>query len=950
LLSRLVYNIEEFLWNILFIESIPRPPVPMSFSKSAETRLYREYLQLFRNEIESVVNRTTPYLISCILSRCIKNKGASSSIMETKFPDLSITYVKGVIKSMKSMRMTATLSNTDCVFFVRDDSTPEADYTRGLVAFHIIADVISSGVIDLSYFLPRSYEKTLGEIAGIPTNRYKLRCSRTNYIESMSTELMELVTVMLPKTNKLLQKASRVNAAATPSQSRLTTPILFLGSMMALAGGVAAEAASTGPSQMALKVTEGSSGSGSAITTETNRMNRAVNKFMEENTVLQKRVEKNKIDNETSRENNLALIEGKMHNWFGDFKFALSPLDDRSLAPEWVIESNKISAWIANKADNFARNGGMGDDQFRTTVSEGMGKYIEALRAFDVNVDILITGVDGGYTLALPIEEVRAAIQPPGEAGDGTSVSDLSGEDLGNLQMSPFLNDVSSGLGDILTAAVNTNIERSDRIREIDDKLLEIEVTDKVAGIKTVTTKDQAQKLREERLSLTASSLLKLDQGSVDDIMTNLGVMSLVMNVVPNKEIVAFSLPCPDGTRCEPFTIIYADPTTSGLVEVAEKVISLQTNIAPSDSPFVNVVEVRSSDQLRRFFSGKNGVDVDPFATYIESANKAAVGHNLGVKNSQIQADDFKGTANLVVQHLSKYQRLNNPHLPDEEVNNTALLLWNGFNSINPQEIMSTELMTEFMKKMMPTANDMESLLETLKDIVGAKHLDTDESDLPDNFYAEVKSMAPSLVKELIRGKMRENGVDPDAFNSAAHCVSKDSNCKFKEFLGSPASKLRLKVLKGTHAVKESWAIVRWISWWKSDNAMEPETVELLENLEKSLSDYTLKDGEEMVMNEKEIDSFLKLMEFIALSGAGKEVPRGGDPFDTFIFYVEMMIKDWVTAVEGTLFVLACGLVSGIGRSIVKGIIKGVFKIGIIVPKNMVLAGWRRMRQEGQIG
>ena len=904
----------------------------MSFSKSAETRLYREYLDLFRNEIQSVVNRTTPYMISCIISKSLKTKGPSSTIRTKKFPELSVDYLKGVINEMKTKRITATLSNSDCVFFVKDDGTQEADYTRGLIAFHIIADVISAGVIDISHFLPKSYDKTLTEIAGIATNRYKLQCSRSDYVNSMSTELMELVTVMLPKKNKLLQKASRVNAAASPAQSRRITPILFLGSMMALAGGVAADSgAGVSPgNQLAFKAPVGVQETGSVVTRETMSINNSVHTLLDENTVLQKRFDDNIHNAEFSKSSNVDLIKSKMARWFKDFEFSLTPLDGKDLAPEWLIEASKFSAHLAEKADIFARRGGISQAERETVVAEVMGKYLEALRSFDPTFDILL--LEGGdYTLFVAAEEIQKSIQ----GGSAVESEDGSLQEAipGNLPLNTFLGNVAGGIAGILDEAININIASGYRIKEIDDELLQLEVDDKVAGISTKTTGERVKDLTEEKLSLKAKSVLKLDPRSVEEIMENMRIMSLVMNVVPNKEIVAFSLPCPEGSTCEPVTIVYADPTTSGLVEVARKVVTLQSNIAVSDNPYISVKEIRSTDAVRRHFRGKNNVEVEPFEEYINRANEASSGNKLGVKNEQIEAEDHVAISNVIVTHLAKYQRINSEFLPEEDMENISLLLWNGFKSINPQEIVTVELMIDFLKKMMPNANDMENLLSTLKEVVETKFLDTEDSDVPELFYAEMKAIAPSLVKELIRSKMKENGLDPEIFQDVSACRHEGGNCKFKEFLKSPAAKQKLRILKGQHTIGDSWAFARWISVWRDDGEMEKETLNLLTDLERSLSEYRLKDGEEILLDQKEMDAFLELTRFIALASAGDPVPMGGDTLNAFMLYIDMMIKDWVTSVEVAIGSIAISLTVAYGKRFILGFFKGLVMGGFEAAK-----------------
>ena len=768
--------------------------------------LYWKYISEFRTEVDEVVGRMTPHLVAYILSQSIKNR-ENIQFRKSKFPELSEEYIKSVIKTLLKMRITGRKEESHCVFFIPNDNSENAFYARGLVSLNVIADVISSRSGNIKMFLPSTMKNALREIEKIAINNYKLECSRLDYVDSISRELMEIVTVLLPKSNTTLETASRMNAIASPIVSRRVTPLLFMGTMMALAGATSTSTINVSkPSTKALVDNSGT------------EFVSAFHGLLESVTGGKSIMPKMQ---ENSRENTLnihTMLEDYMGvNFKTGFEIPLEPVTEKI----HQVEGIKLVAFLQKQANNIVGMDITSSAQRRSIMRDLSREYENILRRMDPGTKVFLYDDEiSGYKIAIP---------------DYTNTKNSV-----FIPMNSYLKDVEI----LLMAMVDetcSNVKDKDNSkiawREEQNQLKN--VVRMGVGSKLVEDRMKNTRIREfeEQDQLTAV----LPQERIDDIRDHLSAMSIITRTDVRSDKLVYINPCPEGHTCKNIVYAIADPKDVDRSALAQSIVATASGLNPYGKG-VTAKEVRSGEADRYQFNN----DPTYTNTFIEDRSleeKSLLSYNMDMEGEILHTTDIKSTTDLLVEELKIHQNMNIRKITQSEISpsqrETLLVtVWNSIENANPAEITSLATMQEFFKSFFQKSLSIDGLLEVAKSFIdGMDPSDLDKKRIDTKIRTEIRKRLPELITNVLKDKMEKHGIDMNPLNlqRAFDNVSEGKDTKFTQYLKSKPAAYIFNEFRASHQVLTMFPFFRWVSILNGEDASK-EIGELVKKVEMAYS------------------------------------------------------------------------------------------------------------------
>ena len=791
--------------------------------------LYNTYLQYFVDETKSIVEGMTPPRISRILTKSIAPSSKLFNVRQKHFPEMSPVYIMSVIEYLNTLPRRSRIEGSDCVFFIKEDGTTNADQARGLVAFYVISDVISSTGTDISTFLPKDIESILGVISTLDVNTYKLQCSRFTYINTMSKELMEIVTVLLPKNSELLHKASRVNVSSTPSRSSRVTPLLFLGTMLALSSmmsiGVMAE--ETGESG-SLATVQGPGTSQAIQNTAGLVAGAAAGSFIQsfagllsDGKLVRKNLDSFKDIQAKNARNTVNLVLEDFQEKTGlELGFAFEPVANNI----YKADAAKLLANIQVIADQNMDNLDNPSDDFVSSVSEDLRSHFTRF----------LRNVDPGHNVYLQ------------KSGNHMFVVEKEKVDANN-----FMDNVVDVLYNTLQTTHKTLKVGKDLL--LKNKRINREASGvEASGFSTDVT---SQRIRDtnENIRNAENNHLVVAPGDLAQVQDFFQILSMVMGVEETGDNVIFKHVCPIGTTCRPVSFAMANPKLETANRIAQNIM------ASAASSGENVRGVRAIEI--RDVAGRNqesDVSIHPFAYYQELESLRALGYSTRGKDELIDAGVPEQMVDVFVNEVFEYQKLNlleeGYEIPTFE--GLSIVLWNSVYGNNVKEVASFQQMQELFDKIYPASLDMENLMNSANSFLNDPALKDVEftSGIRDAFRQKL----PDLLKPLLVKIFQDAELAPQWIDRLIATIDESPNSSaFPRLLDSKRVAYIMNRNRGLNKVLQHIPFVRAYAMMNSGNGNE-EARSIIDKAERIMHGKTLEDN--ATISQTEIDQIVEIL------------------------------------------------------------------------------------------
>lgn len=834
----------------------------MGVTNPSVTQLYRGYLKDFRQEIDAVVQRTTPYMVSCILSKSLKRNGHSSSIMEKKFPDLSSGYVKRVIDDMKLMRMTKSMTGNDCVFFVKNDGSQEAEYTRGLIAYHIIADVISAGGSDISGVLPSNSSSALKRISVTATSPYKLSCSRYNYLDSMSAHLMEIVTVFLPKNSGRLDTASRANAIAPSSVSRRVTPLLFLGSMMALAGNVQASVTSNPSSQVSTN-----KGDGNFVGMFSDMVK------SDPQTMNQMAQFESKLGLNVA--NSVTTVTESLQKIMPGFSFNLEPITHNVRRTDGA----KFSAYVQNLAER------LGNDlktpmKISNAKGQVLNKLMEFVRNLDPNGDVLVyDDKTRGYSVVFQ-----------GDKSDHV------------LSIDSFLDNTVDEIMSVVETTTSLINDRDSTSRRLQNNAIEAQrLTNMGVGTDSVIKSNMENGKEIDRLQ--SSGLSVMTPTILSQFQNFFQMFSVLLRTNLSGNMVMYSNPCPSGTTCRTISYVLADPVDADRASLAESVIAAAVSMSP-DTKNIRDVEIRAPENLRST-EIEDGSYIHPYSHYQTMKDLEMFGYSRNDRQEMLRTGESQPVIDTMLKEISDYQTMNlneasDPVMSRSDTDSLVFVVWNSLQNSNPAEIITIKTIQDFFAEVYPKALQIDSLMESAKSFISQYDLDTvyNGGNINTDIRRGIRKNMPSFVRNLMINVLKEQRVttDKQTLGVLLEEMGGQKDTPLTTFLRSKAAAYIFRETNYTHKILQSIPMMRWVSLLMTNKS---DTDEIESILDKMYTVYENGEGsEDFDMTDDEIVSIARVLREANMSHAGRSLGIVEEYLLPIMIYTNVMMFNLYSILE----------------------------------------------------
>lgn len=872
------------------------------------TELYETYLRSFIRETRSIVDNMTPSAVARILSKSIGASSLLSTIRKKHFPALYPAYVMDVIEDLGTRPRKARLSDSDCVFFVKEDGTSNADYTRGLVGFFVIAEVISSTGTDISALLPKTVESVLRMISTLDVNSYKLQCSRHTYIESLSKELMEIVTVLLPKNSELLEEAARVNVSASPAKSSKVTPLLFMGVMFALssmltvgamasnpedessdqvsilantngfsapvkniAGVVAGAAAGPVASMLKNGALRLAGGATRLVKPSTQIKNAkegtflgAFGELVSDGKGLQSNIDQfdenilKNVGNSVSR-----LQEGIRDLTGVDIEFSLEPLGHNM----YQIEATKLLALIQVEAENrFDQLNNL--QQFdESSIKGGLKRQlINFMRGIDPRNKVF---VEDGNDFAFIVES------------EGKTLESVNG----------FLDNVTDVLYKTL---LNTHAAISDRRDKVLANRARLENAEKArrSGAGSSVSDSALVQSKEDILSIEQKHLIVPPQALLE-VQNFFQMLSLVMRVDDAGNHVVFKNACPDGTKCRPLSFAFGDPTTSNANRLVEGMVASAAAMSPKVRG-VRAVEIRNP--LREQHEVEGGGTIQPFGHYQDMRDLMTLGYTRSGEQELIDAGMEPQLVKLFADYILEYQNINllNPLVDAPEKEAMIVTVLNSIQFADGKEVLVMKTLMDMFSQIQQNSLRIDTLLESAQKFIRENDFNADSS--PGLIRKALREALPGLLKPLMLKAFRDAGLADVSVEQLLSGLREGAGeNRFSHLLKSKLAQYMFNKNKMTHLVGGEIPFIRYIAYMLPGDA-EKKIAEMLEKVRRVNDSEQLDDG--TTLSDEDLAKVIEIMKLVPKPDQIDAVFDFQSQMWSFINWYSLFISSWAFLLE----------------------------------------------------